>query len=66
MRPNGLLYMGVYGKDDFEGVWPQDEYVPKRFSRFIRMGYSESRGTIFEIEYFKLCHWKMMSGIFSR
>jgi hypothetical protein len=26
--------MGVYGNDDFEGVWELDEYVPKRFFSF--------------------------------
>jgi SAM-dependent methyltransferase len=34
LKPDGLFYMGVYGKDDFEGVWPSDEYVPKRFFSF--------------------------------
>jgi SAM-dependent methyltransferase len=34
LKVNGLFFMGVYGKDDFEGVWELDEYVPKRFFSF--------------------------------
>jgi SAM-dependent methyltransferase len=29
--PDGLLYLGVYGGRDQEGVWAGDHYVPKRF-----------------------------------
>lgn len=31
VRPEGLLFLGVYGGKDFEGVWEEDAYEPKRF-----------------------------------
>jgi SAM-dependent methyltransferase len=34
LKPQGLLYMGVYGGYEFEGVWEQDIYEPKRFFSF--------------------------------
>ena len=34
LRPQGLFYLGVYGGFDFEGVWDDDRYEPKRFYSF--------------------------------
>jgi SAM-dependent methyltransferase len=34
LKPQGLLYMGVYGGYEFEGIWEQDIYEPKRFFSF--------------------------------
>ncbi len=34
LKPEGLLYMGVYGGPDFEGIWEEDYYSPKRFFSF--------------------------------
>ena len=31
VRPGGLLFIGTYGGRDFEGVWEEDHYEPKRF-----------------------------------
>ncbi|MBI2850808.1 MAG: class I SAM-dependent methyltransferase [Chloroflexi bacterium] len=31
MKPSGLFYLGIYGGYEFEGVWEDDKYVPKRF-----------------------------------
>jgi SAM-dependent methyltransferase len=31
LKPNGLFYLGVYGGYDFEGIWEEDAYKPKRF-----------------------------------
>jgi len=31
LRPAGLFYLGVWGGHDFEGIWEQDDYDPKRF-----------------------------------
>ncbi len=54
LKPNGLFYLGVYGKDDFEGVWPLDEYIPKRFFSFhTDEGIQEAVAPYFEIIYFK-------------
>lgn len=34
LRPGGLFFLGVYGGQDFEGVWEKDFYDPKRFFSF--------------------------------
>jgi ubiquinone/menaquinone biosynthesis C-methylase UbiE len=34
LNDNGLFYMGVYGGYDFEGIWEDDTYEPKRFFSF--------------------------------
>jgi SAM-dependent methyltransferase len=31
LKPSGLFYLGVYGGYDFEGIWEEDSYEPKRF-----------------------------------
>ncbi|WP_246039852.1 class I SAM-dependent methyltransferase [Glycomyces buryatensis] len=35
LAPGGLFYWGQYGGQDFEGVWPDDHYKPKRFFSFM-------------------------------
>jgi SAM-dependent methyltransferase len=34
IRPGSLFYMGLYGGVEYEGVWPEDHYEPKRFFCF--------------------------------
>lgn len=34
LKTAGVAFVGVYGGYDFEGVWEQDTYVPKRFFSF--------------------------------
>jgi SAM-dependent methyltransferase len=34
LKPDGLFYMGVYGGYDFEDIWEEDDYEPKRFFSF--------------------------------
>jgi SAM-dependent methyltransferase len=34
LKPTGLFYLGVYGGEEFEGIWEQDSYNPKRFFSF--------------------------------
>ncbi len=34
LKSGGLLYMGMYGGYDYEGIWPDDPYEPKRFFSF--------------------------------
>ena len=34
LKPNGLFFYGVYGGWDWEGVWEDDHYEPKRFFSF--------------------------------
>ena len=31
---DGLMYLGIWGDQDFEGIWEQDRYEPKRFFSF--------------------------------
>ncbi len=33
VEPGGLFYLGLYGGRDFEGVWDDDYFEPKRFFR---------------------------------
>ena len=54
LKPNGLFYMGVYGNENFEGVWPLDDYVPKRFFSFhTDEGIQKIVSGYFESVYFK-------------
>ena len=34
LKPNGLFFYGVYGGWNWEGVWEDDTYEPKRFFNF--------------------------------
>ncbi len=54
LKPDGLIYIGVYGGYDFEGRWQGDNYEPKRFfSFFTDEGLREAVGRFFEIIDFK-------------
>lgn len=34
LQPGGWFYLGLYGGVDFEGIWEDDSYTPKRFFSF--------------------------------
>ena len=34
LNKNGLMYLGIWGDQNFEGIWEQDIYEPKRFFSF--------------------------------
>ena len=34
LNENGLMYLGIWGDQNFEGIWEQDIYKPKRFFSF--------------------------------
>lgn len=34
LKVSGLIYLGLWGGDDFEGIWEGDTYEPKRFFSF--------------------------------
>lgn len=36
LNASGLMYLGLWGDEDFEGIWEQDRYEPKRFFSFWR------------------------------
>ncbi|MBP7998673.1 MAG: class I SAM-dependent methyltransferase [Chloroflexi bacterium] len=31
LQPGGLFYLGIYGGEEFEGIWADDFHEPKRF-----------------------------------
>jgi SAM-dependent methyltransferase len=34
LKPDGVVFIGVYGGYDFEGIWEKDSYIPQRFYSF--------------------------------
>ena len=34
LNDGGLMYLGIWGDQNFEGIWEQDRYEPKRFFSF--------------------------------
>ena len=34
LNEHGLMYLGIWGDQDFEGIWEEDRYEPKRFFSF--------------------------------
>jgi SAM-dependent methyltransferase len=53
LKPNGLFYLGVYGGNEFEGVWQEDWAEPKRFFAY----YTDKAllavvSSLFELVYF--------------
>lgn len=34
LKPGGVVFLGVYGGYDYEGVWEKDDYQPQRFFSF--------------------------------
>jgi cyclopropane fatty-acyl-phospholipid synthase-like methyltransferase len=34
LKTDGVVFIGIYGGQDFEGVWENDFYIPKRFFSF--------------------------------
>jgi SAM-dependent methyltransferase len=54
LRPDGLFYLGLYGGFDFEGIWEDDSYTPKRFFSFhTDKKLKRALANTFKILYFK-------------
>ena len=54
LQPAGLFYLGLYGGFDFEGIWEDDFYTPKRFFSFYTDEHlKQSLSKVFEIVYFR-------------
>jgi SAM-dependent methyltransferase len=55
LAPAGLFYLGLYGADEeFEGVWENDSYTPKRFFSFkTDETIQETTAEVFKPLYFK-------------
>lgn len=54
LQPAGLFYLGLYGGFDFDGIWEEDSYTPKRFFSFhTDEDLKKTLNKIFEIVYFR-------------
>lgn len=53
LKPRGFFYLGVYGGNDFEGIWQEDWAEPKRFfAHYEDKALLEIVGSLFELVYF--------------
>lgn len=63
LKPSGLFYMGVYGGKNFEGIWEEDSYDPKRFFSFFEDNLiKELLSELFKIEYFNIVPAEVVGG----
>ena len=54
LADRGLMYLGMWGGDDFEGIWDKDKYEPKRFFSFRKTEtLLASVQQAFELEYYR-------------
>jgi hypothetical protein len=54
LKPYGLFFLGQYGGRDFEGIYPEDHYNPKRFFSFLTDSQIQRLVRVkFEIEHFE-------------
>jgi hypothetical protein len=66
LKPTGLFYMGVYGGREFEGIWQEDFYTPKRFfSFYLDHRIQEVVSEFFEILYFNSDNLRRRKSSFS-
>ena len=57
LKPGGLFYMGVYGGEDYEGIYEDDFQEPKRFFSFYTNEHIQTDvGQFFELVYFQDIH----------
>lgn len=51
---SGLIYLGIWGDQNFEGIWEQDRYEPKRFFSFWKTeALLEVLQQSFKLEYYR-------------
>ena len=54
LNDNGLMYLGIWGDQNFEGIWEQDGYEPKRFFSFWKVeALLEVLQRSFKLEYYR-------------
>ncbi|MDE0327187.1 MAG: class I SAM-dependent methyltransferase [Candidatus Poribacteria bacterium] len=54
LNENGLMYLGLWGDENFEGVWEKDRYEPKRFFSFWKIeALLEVLQRSFRLEYYR-------------
>ncbi|GGA07768.1 hypothetical protein GCM10008018_61790 [Paenibacillus marchantiophytorum] len=53
LKPEGLLYLGLYGGYESEGIWEHDTYRPQRFFSFYEDEHIQRKvAEVFDIEQF--------------
>jgi SAM-dependent methyltransferase len=55
--PGGLFYLGVYGGKGHEGIWEEDNHIPKRYFAF----YTDAQVKAITGEYFSLRSFKTIT-----
>ena len=54
LNENGLMYLGIWGDENFEGIWKKDIYEPKRFFSFWKTeALLEALQRFFRLEYYR-------------
>lgn len=54
LNESGLMYLGIWGDKNFEGIWGQDRYEPKRFFSFWKTeALLEVVQQLFKLEYYR-------------
>ena len=54
LHDSGLMYLGIWGDQNFEGIWKQDRYEPKRFFSFWKIeALLEVLQRSFRLEYYR-------------
>ena len=54
LNADGLMYLGLWGDENFEGIWEKDRYEPKRFFSFWRTEILlEVLQRFFRLEYYR-------------
>ncbi len=54
LNKGGLMYLGIWGDENFEGIWEHDQYEPKRFFSFWKTeALLEVLQRLFRLEYYR-------------
>ncbi len=54
LNENGLMYLGMWGDENFEGIWEKDRYEPKRFFSFWQTAVMlQVLQPLFRLEYYR-------------
>lgn len=54
LNDSGLMYLGLWGDENFEGIWEPDQYEPKRFFSFWKTeALLEVLQRFFRLEYYR-------------
>ncbi len=56
MKPSGLFNLGVFGGEDFEGIWDDDPYTPHRFFSF----YTDHDMLALVMRFFELIYFRQV------